>query len=55
MSSFKIIGFPVLEMKIFLKVFIIQVYERGGHLGHGHVTWTIYTCKLSSPSDEGPI
>ena len=38
MPSFKIIGFPVLEKKIF-KIFTI--YGHGGHLGH--VTWTIYT------------
>ena len=39
MPRFKIIGFLVLEKKIFLKVFAI--YSPGGHLGH--VTWTIYT------------
>ena len=38
MLSFKVIGHPVLEKKIF-NVFII--YERGGRLGH--VTWTFYT------------
>ena len=37
MPSFKIIGFLVLEKKIF-KIFTI--YGHGGHLGH--VTWTIY-------------
>ena len=37
--SFMEIGPPVLEKKIFLKVFTI--YGHGGHLGQ--VTWTIYT------------
>ena len=36
-SSFKIIGIPVLEKKIFKAFFI---YGHGGHLGY--VTWTIY-------------
>ena len=38
MPSFIEIGPPVLEKKIFLRVFTIYGY--GGHLGH--VTWIIY-------------
>ena len=37
-AKFQIIGFLVLEKKIFLKGFAI--YSHDGHLGH--VAWTIY-------------
>ena len=42
MPSFKIIGLPVLEKKIFEG---FTIYGRGGHLGH--VTWTIHINFLS--------
>ena len=45
MPSFKIIGLPVLEKKIFEVFFTIYVYGRGGHLGL--VTWAIYINFLS--------
>ena len=41
--SFKIIGFLVLEKKIYND---FAIYGHGGHLGH--VTWTIYTNFRSS-------
>ena len=45
MPSFKIIGLPVLEKKIFEVFFTIYVYGRGGNLGL--VTWAIYKNFLS--------
>ena len=47
MSSFKIIGLPVLE-NFFLKA--LTIYGHGGHLGH--VTWIIYT-NFGSPFPRG--